>query len=53
MTYAVMQVINYMHLRRIRKYLTRDRAKLYIIHSLIASLIVRQLSGCFVEKINI
>ena len=39
--------------RRIRKYLTQDQAKLFIMHSLIASLITRQLSGCFVERIDI
>ena len=40
--------------RKIRKYLTQDQAKLlYIMHSLIASLITRQLSGCFVQRINI
>ena len=43
-------------LRRIRKYLTQDQpnnALIYIMHSIRTSLITRQLSGCFVERINI
>ena len=38
---------------RIRKYVTQDQQNFYIMHSLIASLIMCQLSGCFVERINI
>ena len=38
-------------LRRIRNY--RIRQNVYIMYSLIASLITHQLSGCFVERLNI
>ena len=35
------------------KYLTQYQENFYLMHSLIVSLITHQLSGCFVERINI
>ena len=46
-----MQVINYMHY--VDKEILNSGEGKTLMHSLIANLITRELSGCFVERINI
>ena len=40
-------------LPRIRKYLTQEQANIYVMYSLIASLVISQLFGRFKRRINI